>query len=188
MYVEITNGNFSVEQLLNAPIMLVQTNDRCKDCEPELQELQNQVSLYNQKVTDATKVFHETLVLNLKKDLAIRQLKQKMVDSAFNEFKGVLTSDTIDNLNRVDGVAGSDSNFVLKAMRGMYKEDLSRLKNKTYSGRKKDALTPEKKEMLRNVYMKRIDLYEKDKENVTIRKSYFAKYVKNAIDNINKNK
>lgn len=174
-----------VAQILSASVEL--SDDRCTKCETEMEQLRNQVSLLNEKVSSSSKVYLEILVSNLKKDLKIKELREKLIANPFDEFVGILPSATVFQLNKVGGEAKNDSNFILKAMRGIYGEDLSRLENKTYSGRRKEALTPEKRDMMKNLFDKRIDLHERDSENVSVRKKCFAKHVKNAIATINYN-
>lgn len=182
---KLTDFGSLIAQIKDSTIIFEGDDDHCTLCEPEIRNLKNEVSLYDQKVADASKVFYETLISNLKKDITIHQLKKKLLDNVFNDFTDVLPPVTIDVLNGIDGSAANDSNFILNAMKGVYSEDLSRLKNKTFAGRKKDALTPKKKETIRKVYMKRIDLHEKDEANAVFRKSNFGKHMNNAINNIN---
>lgn len=176
-----------IAQIISAPIIFVDAEvDKCTQCETELQELQRQVDSYNGKVVRATKLFHETLVSNLKKDLTIRQLKRKLAENRSKEFTDTLS--TFDELKKI-AVSEKDSTFVMKAVRSVYSEDLSRLKNKKYSERQKkgkEVMSPDKREVITKLYMERIDLTEKDPTKADARKFKFAKYVKDAISNINR--
>lgn len=185
MNLETTHDNSLLTQIRNAPILFADA-DQCTECEPELQGIQNQISLCNKRIEHLGKKYYEALISNLKKDLTIRQLKKKLSVDGFNEFRNLLPSPEIDRLIDFDGASGKDSKFVLQTMRIVYSKDLPRLKKKTYSGRRKEALSPDKKDTIKNLYMKRIDLHEKNEEIATVRKSKFSKYVKNAIELINK--
>lgn len=172
-------------ELIEAPIIFADEN-RCVQCENELQNLQTEVVLCNEKVSQATKFYHETLVTNLKKDLNIRQLKQKIFENRFEQFHDTLSSPAINDLKTVAGLPEKDSTFVLKAMRCIYNQDLSRLKNKTCSGRAKDALSPEKKEIIEKLFKVRVESSEKDDTKAAARKSKLPIHVKNAITTISK--
>lgn len=134
----------------------------------------------------ASKQYHETLVLNLKKDLQIRQLKQKLNNNRFNAFNEVLSPSTIEELRLLADIPEKDSTFVLMAMKDLYREDLNHLKCKTYSGRKKEALTPEKVDVIKKMFIERVDAVEKNSKNINDRKSKFSKHVKGALQNINR--
>lgn len=157
-------------------------------CKTEIQRLKQEIQECNEQIQSSTKLYHDTLILNLKKDLIIRELKSNAMDTRFSEFHDLFPATIIEELKSLPDAPEKDSMFVLKAVKGLYGNDLSRLKSKTYSGRRKEPLTPKKLHVLSKLYMKRIDYAEKNEANVAIRKSNFGKLVKTAIETINRYK
>lgn len=181
-----------MDQILNADIEFVDSErvDMCSsnNCKTEIQRLKQEIQECNEQIQSSTKLYHSILILNLKKDLIIRELKSNAMDTRFGKFHDLFPAAVIEELKTVPDAPEKDSMFVLKAVKGLYGNDLSRLKNRTYSGRKKEPLTPEKVDTLNKLYMKRIDHAEKNKANIAIRKSHFGKLVKMAIETINRYK
>lgn len=156
-------------------------------CHAEITELEKQLFESQKRIQDGKKTYHELLVQNLKKDIQINQLQEKM--SNFNEFRGAISNNAIDMLNSIDNSDAKDSLFVLTALKDLYQHDLNNLKQKSYSGQKrlnanssKDPITPEKKNVLQELFSHRLK-HRPDGQN---RMKRLAKYVKQAIETINK--
>lgn len=132
----------------------------------------------------AKKKYHEVLVSNLKKDFQIEQMKEQLTKYSFNELRGTLKDETIDTLKALEDSQKKDSTFVLTAIKDLYSNDLLRLKNKTYSGRKKEPITPEKLKVLRDLFTVRMNSIPNNRE----RQTNFGRCIKAAIENINRMK
>lgn len=171
---ETTEGILYVE--VEDPIC---SNSVCKN---DFESLNEELRACRHQIECARLKYHESLVLNLKKDITIRELKQKGRKTRFNGFNNDLSVDAIAVLNSIDNIPGKDLTFILQFMKFVYKDGLSRLKNKTYSGRTKEALTPSKVELMKKVYTKRMT----DQENATQRMADFGKHNKMSIASINK--
>lgn len=65
--------------------------------------------------------------------------------------------------------------FITIAIHDLYHDDISKLMNKTYSGRKKEAITPSKIKILQNLFKERLenDSNNKKHENVSKQRSKF---------------
>lgn len=187
---ETNKVQFTDQDILNAAVIFVDTNSNGNSCEcqAEIKKLQDEIYSSNQEIACASKQYHETLVLNFKKDLMIRQLKQKLHDNRFSQFNKNFSASTIDDLKLIDDTPEKDSVFILKTIKDLYVDDLPRLKNKTYSGKTKEALSPEKVDVIRKIFIERLDAAEKNNQNNIKRKFKFPTYVKAAIESINRKK
>lgn len=136
--------------------------------------------------------YNAALVENLKKDFILYNLTNQHIDNRFEEFSVMFSIDTIKLLRKFRPKSESDSSFILAAVRGLYRDNLARLKNKSYSGISKNnvkqPLTPEKVTCLRSIYEKRMEYIEGEinMHDKAERKKKFAKHVKTALESINK--
>lgn len=137
--------------------------------------------------------YQAALIENLKKDLILHKLLNQEAENEFVEFTGQFPAKTLMELCSLDKAEKNDSSFILTAVRGLYSNDLTQLKNKTYSGysktNTKECISPEKIKCLRDIFEKRLELIELSDIFVDdARKNKFPKHVKNAIVTINKSK
>lgn len=174
---------------MELPIQFVHDEniDMC-NCRDEIVKLEKEIETKNIEHDRLNKEYHEKLIANLKKDVVIRKLKQEInkCKNQFNDFRGVLSPSSMEVIESMISTSTKDSTFVLKAMKCLYHDDLPRLKQRTYSGRSKTAVTPEKAEILKKLLIKKIDIEEKNAEKSKHRISLFAKHVKSGIENINR--
>lgn len=154
-------------------------------CETEKKLLQKEYEAIRAEIRKSQIKYHELLILNVKKDLEIRDLKLAPKDKRFSEFSTVWPANIIDELRKIDGAQNEDSNFISKVMRGFYHEELYKLKERTYSGRSKQALTPEKVKYAKHIFSKRLQLLGEYDDHGQ-RYENFSKHVKTSIENINK--
>lgn len=149
-------------------------------CHAEIQEFQREISEYKQKVEESKNQYHEALVLNLKKDMKLEQLQKTLQKSQYDEFRGIISDDAIIKLNSIDYSVKKDSIFILTAVKDLYRNDLARLKQITFSGRRnKNPMTPEKKKVLSDLLKKRMANNPDDS-----RINNLGKYVKTSIESI----
>lgn len=171
---------------MNAEIVFVniEIDQECsnENCHNDIENLQSQIVELERKIMQAKDAYHEALTKNLKKDIVIEKLEDQSKNLRFSTFHENLSVETIDELRSIPNSENKDSAFISKAMKDLYREDLSKLKRKTYSGRKKEAMTPEKVKILQELFKERI---ESDPNKVE-RQNKFGKCIKNAIENINK--
>lgn len=148
-------------------------------CHSEIRDMQEQISEYKQKIVEAKNKYHEALVLNLKKDMKLEQLQKQLNQSQYDEFIGVISDEAIVKLKGIDCCEKKDSFFILTAVKDLYRNDLSRLKQITYSGRRKNPMTPEKKKVLSDLLEKRMA-----NNHDSTRMKNLGKHVKSSIENI----
>lgn len=137
------------------------------------------------RIQQLKKDYHEMLVLNLKKDIEINQLKKD--SQSFQTFSGIFSDTTIDSFKSIINSKSKDSFFILTAIKDLYRSDLEKLKKRTYSGRvntknSKEPISPEKKKILTDVFQVRVKR-EPDGES---RMKNLGKHIKVSIENINK--
>lgn len=78
----MAENNILIQQIMNAPIEIIDVpvvyvSCDNTECQAETQSLKDELENYNRKIADESKKYHQMLILNLKKDLVIRQLKKK---------------------------------------------------------------------------------------------------------------
>lgn len=132
--------------------------------------------------------YQAALIENLKKDLILHKLLNQEKENNFDEFSDRFPANTLDELRSLSMAEKCDSSFILAAMRGLYKQNLAALKNKTYSGvsktNSKESISPEKMKCLNDIFQKRLELEDAGVNDE--REKKFPKYVKSAIESINK--
>lgn len=164
--------------------MEVSRDDECSNdvCHSEILQIEQRIRDCKQKIEKSKQKYHETLVLNLKKDLIIEQLKKQLQSVQYDEFRGIISDTAVEQLRKINDSQKKDSLFILTALKDLYRNDLTRLKHITYSGRTKEPMTPEKKKNLKDLFTERL----KNSIDATDRLDNFGKYVKTAIENTNK--
>lgn len=158
------------------------TNERCIS---EIQSLLKEISDLEQEITAAKDIYHESLVANLKKDFMIENLEKTLKKSKYDSFRGDFGDEIITTLTLMEESQDKDNLFIRTALMHLYQDDLSKLKDKTYSGRTKQAITPKKKEVLQKLFTTRME-FEEDQQKRLDRSKGFGKIMKNAIEYINK--
>lgn len=153
-------------------------------CHTEISKLQEEVKASEGRIQEAKKKYHGMLAQNLKKDIQINQLENET--KHYNKFRANISAKTISKLNSFDSSVSKDSLFISTVVKDLYKNDLSKLKERTYSGRvntkcPKHPITPEKKKVLMNLFRERVG-------NSDIRMKNLSKHVKQAIETINRTK
>lgn len=180
----IESENDLVKAILEAQIEF-SSDSKCinNKCKSEIHALEIEHDKLQAEIRNGQIKYHEILISNLKKDFEIRSLKEKLKDNRFHEFSKMLSSETIDELKSINSAENKDSNFVLKVVRDLYKNDLLKLKNKSYSGQrtKKQPMTPEKVNIIKTVFSKRVQTLENGEE----RNKNLSKLIKSAIETIN---
>lgn len=151
-------------------------------CQDRLQKLKDEISLYETKINEAKERYHEVLIINLKKDAVIYKLENSLQNSKFCKYVDFLGDKTIESLRLLSETQEKDSAFILNAMRGLYRENLSVLKKLTYSGRAKEKMPQDKIDILKNLFIERLD----SQSNCIERNANIGKHIKNAIESINK--
>lgn len=153
-------------------------------CQSRIQEIKSELLGCERKIKEAKEQYHQSLIINLKKDAVIRQLEQNLKKLKFIKFRDVLGDETIESLNALSNSAETDSKFITIALRALYQENLLTLKKITYSGRglDKEKLPQKDVELLKNIFFERLT----GQTDLINRNNNFGKLVKTAIESINK--
>lgn len=156
-------------------------------CHTELDSIKTQISECERKINEGKERYHQLLILNLKKDVVIEELKQKLANSIYENFIDVLSRESISKLRALSNEQKDDSTFVLSIVADLYKDDLFRLQNKSFSGSKKTtSMTPHKVDTIQKLFDERMDFIEKSIPVTLDQKSNVGKHIKSAIENINR--
>lgn len=163
--------------------MTVVEDVECSDetCHMTIDDLENQIKNTETEIQVAKNRYHEVLVMNLKKDIQIEKLKEKLEHSKYKKFLEVLSESTINSLTKMDDNQKKDRGFISVAVRDLYSSNLSRLKEITYSGRSKNPMSPQKKKILHELFQLRLENASDGSER--LRK--LGDCIKSAIININ---
>lgn len=145
--------------------------------EPEQENsLQNQLNNYKERATIAEKnltiakqLLRKSNDLNVQKDLKIQQLlneinANKKVNSTsclFDEYSSQFNPAELKTLRSTGPGIGNDSTFILNMMRFLYKSELTKLNDRSATGRKwkgvsKLEISFEKKEVMRKMLNDRV--------------------------------
>lgn len=169
-------------------------NEIVEDCEnvacvAEIDQIEAEIAKCMISYNEAKHEYQAALIENLRKDLILHKLLNQEKEDNFDEFSDRLSANTLVELRSLSKAEKCDSTFILTAMRGLYNQNLSALKNKTYSGASKnntkESISPENIKCLNDIFQKRLDNIA-DLGINNERKKKFPKYVKNAIESINK--
>lgn len=156
--------------------------ENCESCVDEIDEIESEIAKCITQQNITKQKYNDALIENLKYDLILHKLLNQEQKKKFEEFADQFSVETLDKLRTLDGAETNDSGFILAAVRDLYKDDLSVLKNKNYTGSLgKEAVSPEKKKILKDIFEKRFEYLNNNDEK---RKKKFAAHVKHAIDNI----
>lgn len=148
-------------------------------CRTEVDAIRMQISECEKKIIEGKERYHQLLVLNLKKDVAIEELKHRLADSLYENFNDILSRESISKLRALGNEQKDDSTFVLSIVTDLYKNDLSRLQNKTFRGNKNTIpMTPQKVDKIQKLFGERMDYIEKSMPVTADRKSNIGKHIK----------
>lgn len=103
----------------------------------------------------------------------------------FTAFEKDFKVDDLSYLRSVNSSHVYDSHFINTCMKSLYHDRLNVLRSRK-AGQRKEAVTPQKHEILSGIYTERILTATKISENRVSRKKKLNKYIKNAIHNISK--
>lgn len=155
----------------------------------------------NQKELKYAKVLlKKSSEINMQKDLQIQQLKQQLKQKLnecsnktllFVEYEGKFDLDDLKEIRSVRPGPAKDSNFILKVMRGLYKDgEISKLFDRSAAGRankgvKKSCITPEKGKIIEDMLHQRI-LSEIEIEDLDFEKrsKKLNRFIRSAIYNM----
>lgn len=151
-------------------------------CAENIEELKKKLEEKRQISRDLKETYQNLLVVNLQKDLIIRQLKEKIQTNKFTEFKSLLSIEGIQKLNTIGNSQSDDSTFIRVALLDLYREEPTVLKKKTLTGNSRDGdktiISPEKIKILEKLFNERF-LYIQATEE---RKNNLRKLIRNTID------
>lgn len=192
---EEINANVSDEICLNCSENKVKTHDleaKIKSLEIKNSELLKDNKQLKHMLSHANRI-------NLNKDILISQLSKsngkKTGDNsevnekiAFVNFQHIFNSPELLTLRSIPSNSSRDSSFILQALRILYKENNSILNSRTLSSvcPGKQPISPQKKEILQEIYYERLELLGLDAIELNLRRSKLNTYISSSIVNIRK--
>lgn len=139
--------------------------ENCENCVDEIDEIEKEIAKCITQQNITKQKYNEALIENLKYDLILYKLQNQEQQIQFEEFKDLFSVKTLDKLRNLSGAEVNDSGFILAAVRDLYKDNLSVLKNKNYTGScGKEAVSPEKKKILKDIFDKRLEYLNNEDE------------------------
>lgn len=152
-------------------------------CQGEIDLLNQNLQYLLEKQKQLKNKYHELLVENIKKDIIINDLKEKIESEKINHYSGVLSSNCVQKLKIIDKSKKKDSTFIKCIINELYSKE--ELKKKTVHGKSKDSkktpISPEKKKLLKKLLEERLQDVD-DEEERELRRSCLNKLIRNAID------
>lgn len=152
-------------------------------CEEEKEHLNAELHKLVLESNGLKENYKNLLILNIQKDVEIRDLKKKREKNKFTQFKGILSQLCLDKLEIFGNSVEQDSSFVCCVVNDLF--DISTLKNLTLSGRSKSGekseIAKEKKGNLEAIFKQRLAHVPRQEFNEAREKS-LNKHIRNAID------
>lgn len=175
------------EELIEVDVVQETEDSECANtkCHDEIKDIQSRIEKVEHEIVLAQESYHRELIANLKKDIQIEELEKQtesLKSFRYDAFRNNISEAAISELKAINDSEAKDVAFITIAVNDLYRDDLSKLKNKTYSGRQKEPMTPAKVKILQDLFNERL---ENDSEN-TNRKKKFSKCIKTSIEIINK--
>lgn len=159
------------------------SQDCCRSCVEELDLKNDNLKYLLTKEKLLKKKYHQLLVENLQKDIIIRDLKKKIASRKYDCFSGEISTDCVNDLEKIGDSKGEDATFVKTIINDFYTQE--ELKKKTVSYRTKNpektAISPEKKKSLEKLFAVRLNCVQEKEEHAT-RTNHLSKLIRNVID------
>lgn len=145
-------------------------------------------------------MYNKSNAVNLDKDIKIDLLvKEKAQKDGKNEatidnnvlfknFEHSFNERELAQLRSIPNVKSRDSSFILQVLRFIYKNDLSILNLRTASSNvtNKKPITPQKKNIIENIFWERLDSLKLNVIECDLRKAKLNEFIINGISNIRK--
>lgn len=188
-------------------------NEFCINKKNELEQKKEEVLKKIKKNEDAIKICANILsrkeeeIKKLHQDVERLEIKEKIVLAtgailntntnencmeSFSTFGNNFTAEELSQLRSIGLSSREDSTFVASCLKFAYKENISILKTKSVTGKTtkssqtKEPVSPKKMEMFSKIFTERVNLITNDATEREARVKRFNKYIKDAINNINK--
>lgn len=176
--------------------------ENCIPCSIQHAELKKKLADSLKKLNETQKAIDFCLEICSYKDQKIEQLRRKAQlasceeieqpkpiasKKTFSNFEDQFTEEQLSELRSVPSTESGDSTFVLKGVRYVYESNLSKLANKSVVGKSKDkeAITPEKLNLLKTMLDERLKTAEIDDVQQQKRAKRFNQHLNRAIINTN---
>lgn len=188
-------------------------DERCLKAKSEINQKKELIRAKILKVEEAIELCSKVLfdkdeeIINLRKqfdsietsehigslsEISSQQHSTEEKPLSFIAFAKEFSTEELSFLRSFRTTKSDDSTFVATTMKYLYKQNLSVLKEKSVTGRstkageKKEPITPEKYDVISNIFTERINLIMKDAIERNNRIKSINKLIKDAIHNINK--
>lgn len=170
------------------------------DHDDEIRILSGKIRSLEKDLKHAKILLRKASDLNLQKDLEIKCLKEKLKKNCLNEKKSEILfgkfeyrfeKEELKKIRSIRAGQRNDSTFVLSILKCLYKNEEAKLSerrvtDRKYGGTKKNELSAEKKEIMREMLEERVldELDEqRDQDEVTNRLKQLNKHMRNALSN-----
>lgn len=114
-----------------------------------------------------------------------QQAKKSKVEAIiFNKFEGKINASTLKDLRSVPTGQTFDSTFILKLVRYLYENEHDVLLDRSVAGKNKPAITPTKKNIIKDVLRERVTIEEEEEVRIELRTPRVGILISDAIRNI----
>lgn len=114
-----------------------ETEDReCANskCHQEIKDIQSRIEIVEHEIALSQEAYHRELIANLKKDIQIEELEKQtesLKNFRYDAFRNNISEAAISELKAINDSEKKDAAFITIAVNDLYRDELSKLKNKT---------------------------------------------------------
>lgn len=179
-----------INEIMSAEVIFADENCNVESCNSKINELKEEIAAIEIKISESKAKYGQMLIENLKNDVKLEELNEKLQNLRYKEFSGDFAQNTLDVIRSIGVAKHDDPPFVRAAVQSLYASDLTVLKNKSVSGRSKNKnktqITPKKRIILEKLFNRRMEIIAATEVIDEKRKNALTKHIKAAIENINK--
>lgn len=193
-------NRLQLESDSNSEVNEPNTNSRCIDCEQKIKSLELELELAKKKIVELEKknkdvrddckklkkMYTASIEINLHKDLQINELS-KQPGNLYSTFSKDLSVKALDSLRKIPSGKKNDSTTVKECLYHLHKNNLSILSKRGVFDRPEKnikAISPLKKEIIKNLLIERVKSETVSSEEITIRSQKLDDHIRNGINNI----
>lgn len=158
----------------------------CVECAEEILNLKRQIRAYENKCKEEKELYQQALITNLKHDITIDELEEKLKKTEYKQFDDRITVGTVTKMCAFSGTKEDDCKFVTSIIHDLYRENIEVLKERTCCGRSngKKAISPEKRKIIEEAFANRIKSVD-GAAATNDRMKNLNKLIKSSIEKIN---
>lgn len=164
------------------------------DANAEITKLRIENKKISEDLASVKRLYNQTCRSYVQKDFKIKLLEKanetkKSTNGEpkvlYEQYEQILGAETLIKLRSVKGMKRNDSTFILQCMRQLYKDPkMVRLKSARGSGNVKSTISPDKRQLMENIFADRLSNEDIDEREFSVRYIRLNDLINSAINNI----